>query len=76
MQSKTLLAALAVFLLLIVVTGQLAEDEPDPVLASFERAFDHEPGPAQPARGESIDADELYRTVNSIHWSRDDRESF
>ena len=48
---------------------QLSDMGPDPVLMSFERELNHEPAPATRARGESVDQDLLYRTVNSVHWT-------
>jgi len=41
----------------------------DPVIQSFERDFNREPVPTAPIRRESINSDELYRMVNSVHWT-------
>ncbi len=52
-------------------TGAFADraTEIDPVLASFERAFNHEPVVASVAVREAIEDDVLYAELNSVHWS-------
>ena len=55
---------------------KLAERSPesaDPVVASFERELARKPVQAAPARRDAIDDDVLYRTMNEIHWTLDDR---
>lgn len=42
----------------------------DPVVASFSRELNRKPGLAAPAERSMIDEDELYRLVNSPHWTR------
>ena len=66
----------------ITVAAQIESAEPDPVAASFDRAFDHEPAPAAPVTRESIDDDALYDLVNMplqspepAPWPDVDRES-
>ena len=44
----------------------------DPVLAAFEREFNHQPAEPSPVRRDSIDDDVLYRRMNPIHWSQAD----
>lgn len=74
-----LMAALAAvaFLLALAAPGDAVPDRappqnryPDPIVESFERALNREPGPATPAAGESIDDDELYQRLNAVHWTR------
>ncbi len=58
-------------------TGFPVADDPesDPILRSFERELNHEPSPAAKARRESIDTDELYSMVNSVHWTQHDPDA-
>jgi len=44
----------------------------DQVVASFERAFNHEPVPAQDVKRDDIDEDVLYTLVNKALQSEDD----
>ena len=46
--------------------------EPDPIIESFEREFNREPGPARPVERTSIDEDVLYHTANSVHWTKEE----
>ena len=41
----------------------------EPVLASFERQFNHQPTPAAPATNAAIEDDALYRIVNTALWT-------
>lgn len=70
MRLTATLTTLVVLVLLAFLAGQPAANEPDPILKSFERELNHEPSPVPTARRDSIDTDELYRIVNSAHWSR------
>ena len=45
--------------------------EPDPIIESFEREFNREPGPARPVERTAIDEDVLYHTANSVHWTEE-----
>jgi len=55
-----------------VVADQPSENDPDPVVQSFERELNREPAPAAPVRRDSIDEDQLYQAVNSVHWTADE----
>lgn len=66
--------SLAVIVALGFMSNHTTANEPDPILESFERELDHEPAPAPRARREDIAGDELYKAVNSIHWTRSDQE--
>jgi hypothetical protein len=75
------LTAISVFGVAAVST--LHDDEPtrvpvtpppvsaDAVVQSFERELKHTPGPTAGIRRESIDDDQLYRAINTIHWTPD-----
>ena len=52
-----------------VSAAQPAPDKHDPIVASFERELDREPTPRQWVRRDSIDQDELYRTINTAQWT-------
>ncbi len=41
----------------------------DQIVASFERAFGHEPALATKVTRSAIDTDVLYTEINTIHWS-------
>ena len=41
----------------------------DSVVQSFARELQHTPGPIAEIRRESIDDDELYQALNTIHWT-------
>lgn len=41
----------------------------DQVLASFDRELAHEPGAAAPVLRESVSDDQLYRMLNTTHWT-------
>ena len=56
------------FCLMAVAVGS-APDEPDSVVQSFERELKHEPATPAPVKRDAIDQDELYRSVNRIHWT-------
>ncbi len=43
--------------------------EDDQIVASFERALNHEPTPASVVTRSAIEGDMLYETINTIHWS-------
>ncbi len=47
----------------------------DPVVASFERELARKPAQTAPVRRDAIDDDVLYRTMNEIHWTPDDRSA-
>ena len=53
-------------------SNRIAVTKPDPIVESFERDFDREPGPSRPAERKAIDEDVLYRALNSIHWTETD----
>jgi hypothetical protein len=44
----------------------------DPVVASFNREFQHEATPMAPTRQLSIGEDRLYKTLNAVHWTSQD----
>jgi len=44
----------------------------DQVVASFERALNHEPAPAQDVKRDDIDEDALYTLINKALQSEDD----
>ena len=48
--------------------------EADPIVASFERDFDRQPGPATPAAGQAIEDDVLYQSVNEALWTRNNED--
>lgn len=52
-------------------TRLAADAHEDPIVASFERELNHKPMDTPPIRGESIDEDVLYKTMNAIHWTPD-----
>ena len=41
----------------------------DPVIASFEREFNHQSVPAAPATRSDLDQDPLYAQLNAVHWT-------
>ena len=47
----------------------LSVDRDDPVVASFARKLNREPAPPAPAQRSKIYDDELYRLVNTPHWT-------
>ena len=74
-QTRTLIfASVAVIFALGFVTTRTKANDPDPVLESFQRVLNHEPLPVPRANRDEILDDELYRALNSIHWTRDDEE--
>ncbi len=73
-----ILLAMALTILFYVVAStfvevpdaiEVAVAEEDPVVASFEREFNHEPAEAAAPTGETIEDDELYRELNAVHWT-------
>ena len=66
--------SLAVILLLGFISNHPTMNDPDPILESFERELNHEPSPAPGARRDEILEDELYKTLNSVHWTRNDED--
>ena len=70
-----ILTALATMLTLAFISSATTPNEPDPVLESFEREFNHEPSPVPRARRDDILEDELYGALNSIHWTRSRNEN-
>ena len=46
----------------------------DQILASFEREMNHQTSVTTEIRGEAIEDDVLYRSMNEIHWNPDDHE--
>ena len=80
----TILPALAAIAVLgIAAVSSVHDGEPTPkpatplpetadaVVQSFERELKHTPGPTTGIRRESINDDELYRAINTIHWTPD-----
>lgn len=43
-------------------------------MASFEREFDRQPGPAAPVTRQAREEDALYQTVNEVHWTRESED--
>ena len=78
-QSLIVLAALG---LAVIATNTMTRGEDDDapevgpqaaadqVAASFEREQNREPGPVRRPSRESIDQDVLYRTMNTVHWTK------
>ncbi len=75
MKRNKILTALAVLAFFGIATDPSVAGEPDQVQQSFERELNHEPAPPAKIRRESIDDDELYSIVNSVHWTRTDQEA-
>ena len=64
---------LATLSLNIVVTqADDSAQNDDQVVASFERALNHEPVPAQDVKRDDIDEDALYTLINKALQSEDD----
>ena len=61
------LAIVGIAVRFVSATPAREPQAPDPVIASFERALSHEPGPVAPIRRESIEHDELYEALNRVH---------
>ncbi|MCP4045406.1 MAG: hypothetical protein GY732_05395 [Gammaproteobacteria bacterium] len=50
-------------------SNALASEAIDPIVASFEREFNHENIFAAPVQRKSIEHDELYKLLNPAHWT-------
>ncbi len=46
----------------------------DQIVASFERALNHESTEVRPVKRDDIDNDVLYWMVNRVHWTSEQRE--
>ena len=57
----------------LAVAEQPSENDPDPVVQSFERELNHESAPAAPVRRDSVDEDQLYQAINPVHWTANEQ---
>lgn len=75
-QTSIFAAAIVIIAFAIALTStHSSENGPDPILESFEREFNREPAPTPPVRRDDILDDELYKTLNSVHWTQEDEQS-
>lgn len=64
MKSRSVYLTFALAAGIAAATQSSAGEAKDPVAASFERVFDHQPTPAATLTREDIDTDVLYKLVN------------
>jgi len=62
--TKTAIAGVITTALILAAADSIGSESSDPIVASFEREFRHQPAPARPASREAIDHDVLYELVN------------